>query len=293
MTMTNLTTMKTFRIISILSVCAIAAACNKSNTCTDTGFTVKGTILSTKAPSLDATGAGSFSEGDKISLFFNTAGLTIYSGYTFGEKNYWNDLEIPSGTSSVSATGCYPAVPSETPDNFIFDCSTENGETDFLAGEKVQVSPFLTQSIEMSFKHILHKLSVSLEASGDGISAEDLKGATVSCSGVLPKAAMNLLEGTAGKASGTPHEFRKTGDKTHFITPPQATDDIKIKISVAGRDYTMSGQDFSVNGQKVTYLYSGQTLSVKIKVSKSSFSVIGQTIGSWTSQGEINGEIEI
>ena len=276
-----------------LGLCLLTAvACSKNESATFQEFSVHGTVLATKSPQLDNNGAGMFAIGDEISLFFKSSEKEESCKYTFGSKKFWSDLGFSPETGEIYVSAAYPAVTAENPKDFKWDCSKDNGTTDFLTGSKVKATPFSTKAIDIAFSHILHKISVSLEPYGDNISDEDLKTARISCKNALSTASINLLESEVS-ASGAKYEFNASGKNVSFIIPPQPAGEITVCISVGERNFSFSLAECKIEGKPIEKLNSGQTLSLKIKVSKSAFILSGQNIGGWTEQGEINGDIII
>ena len=248
-----------------------------------------------RAPQLDESGAGSFKTGDKNTLFFQSAegSHLLTFDYTYGEKYYWMDLELPKETETCKISACYPAVTTGTPATFAWDVIKEKSNSDFLFATPILAQTNSSSPVRLTFSHAMHKLAVELIADGTSVSAEELAVAELSCNNFKPTANLNLLEGKAVSASGSLAKLDAKGAKSSFIIPAQPTGTMEIAVKLGDRTATYKLSSCQVKGQPLTELLSGQSFTLKIRVSKNSFTIVGQDISGWGNQGEFEDSIII
>ncbi|EJW96210.1 hypothetical protein, secreted [gut metagenome] len=247
-----------------------------------------------RSPQLDATGAGSFVQGDVNTLFFQNAqgGLEQTYRYTYGATHYWQDLGLRPSVEGLKVSACYPPVETQTPHSYAWDVTNSQHPTpDFLAAPATAVEQNVTQQVNLKFKHLMHRLVVKLEADESTVTQDGLRQATLTLSQWMPVATLHLLKAEAQGATGTPVQQAVTGDQGTFILPPQPVGQIQLKVQVDQRQHTFRLSDMQVGGHPVRQLESGQSLTLTIRVSKGSFVITGQQIEGWGNQGEADGEI--
>lgn len=249
----------------------------------------------TRAPQLDASGAGQFQAGDQNTLFFQNPQGTCQKtfNYTYGQTYYWPDLGVNQPAQEVKASACYPPVQTDTPQSYSWDVTaTQIPTPDFLAAQpaSLQLQNEKCQ-VSLNFRHLMHQFVVKLTADGTTTQPSELTQATLTLSQWKPVATLNLLTAAVTGATGTPAQKQLTGDAGSFILPPQAVGNIQLQVQVNQRSQTFLLKDLKINNQPVSQLESGKKLSLTIQVSKGSFTITGQSIQGWESQGEANGEI--
>ena len=94
-------------------------------------------------------------------------------------------------------------------------------------------------------------------------------------------------------ASGTMARLESTGVESAFILPPQTVGTIEVKVELEDRSQTFRLSECKVNSSFLTQLQSGKFFTLVISVSRGSFTITGQDIDPWGSQGEANGDIII
>lgn len=139
----------------------------------------------------------------------------------------------------------------------------------------------------------MHRLVVALEADGATITNGDLADAKVTVARFYPESVINLFTATVEDVSGSVAQMQAKGTGVSFILPPQPVGDIEVKIEVNSYAQVFKLSDLKVASSPLTHLESGKAFTLKVRVSKSSFTITGQGIGPWGSQGEANGEIII
>lgn len=263
----------------------------------DVTFSIAANIRGiTRAPQLDATGAGSFAKGDVNTLFFQNGNGALEKtfSYTHGNSYYWNDLELKQPIDGLKVSACYPPAEAANPQAYTWDVTSEKNLTpDLLAAPAQSVQQNVTQQVNLKFHHLMHQFAVKLEADGTTVTPSSLNTAVLTLSQWLPAASVNLLTAEVLNATGTPTQKALTGDKGSFILPPQSVGEIQLNVQVDNHTQTFKLSDIQIDGKPVNRLESGKTLSLTIQVSKGSFTITGQAINGWESQGEANGEIII
>ena len=249
-----------------------------------------------RTPQLDAQGQGTFSNGDVNTVFFldtDNHCLENFS-YTYGKTYYWNDFQLNEVGTEMKVAACYPAVKADQPARFVWNVtSPENATPDFLAASPVSVKSGITQQVPLDFSHLMHRLVVALEADGTTITNGDLADAKVTIARFYPESVINLFTATVEDVSGSVAQMQAKGTGVSFILPPQPVGDIEVKIEVNSYAQVFKLSDLKVASSPLTHLESGKAFTLKVRVSKSSFTITGQGIGPWGSQGEANGEIII
>lgn len=248
-----------------------------------------------RSPQLDENGAGHFNNGDKNTLFFqsNENQHLLTFSYTYGEKYYWMDLELPKDTKDCKISACYPAVTTATPATFAWDVVKEKSNSDLLVAAPATAKTDSSNPVRLTFTHALHKLAVELIADGTSITQDQLAQAELSCSNFMPVANVNLLEGKAVSASGSLAKLDATGAKSNFIVPAQAVGTMEINLKLGDRTASYKLSSCQVRNQPLAELLSGQSFTLKIRISKNSFTIVGQDISGWGNQGEFEDSIII
>lgn len=248
----------------------------------------------TRAPQLDASGAGSFVQGDVNTLFFQngSGALEKTFSYTYGNNYYWYDLELRQPIDGLKVSACYPPVNAPTPQTFSWDVtSTQILTPDFLAAAATPLQQNVTSQVNLKFKHLMHRFAVKLVADGSTVTQTSLTTATLTLSQWKPAATINLLTAEVLGTTGSPALKTITGDQAAFIIPPQSVGDAQLKVQVDNRSQTFKLSEIKVGSTPVSQLESGKTLTLTIQVSKGAFVITGQSINGWGNQGEADGEI--
>lgn len=280
------------------SLCGLAACSSSDDTLPDNrafvlDSSIQGVSLS-RAPQLDASGKGQFTDGDVNTLFFmHKDGRFIKDfSYTYGQTYDWNDVQLNAAGQELKVSACYPAVSVSNPEDFSWDVTAQSTATaDFLAAAPATVQEGYTTQVPLLFTHLMHKFIVRLQADGTTVMTSDLEKARIAVEEFLPKARINLLTATVKDAAGTPSEMFAQGAGADFILPPQSVGHMAVQITLGNRTQRFLLSDLKVGDSPLTTLDSGKAFTLTVKVSKSSFTITSQGIGPWGSQGEANGEI--
>ncbi len=258
-------------------------------------FTLSGIISPvSKAPQLNADGAGVFTDGDQNRVFILSEGESIMNSflYTYGQKYYWGDLPLTSQSDNLSISACYPAIETDSPDHFEWDTKdSHNLMVDFLYAIPANVRKGTTVPIELTFNHALHKLKINIQADGKTMTDEQIAGIVVKCRDVQPIAHLNLLKGKVISASGQLCNFESKGPKTEFIIPAQEIGTMNLLIQLGNREQVYDLSKCSIDGTSLTKLESGKCFVFNLTVSQKEFIITGQEISGWENQGEIDDSI--
>ena len=68
---------------------------------------------------------------------------------------------------------------------------------------------------------------------------------------------------------------------------------MKLTVTLDGQSREFTLPETTVEGQPLTTLDGGKTLSITLRVSKNGIILEGTTIGKWEEQGTIDDEVEI
>ena len=248
-----------------------------------------------RAPQLTPDGAGHFVKGDVNTLLFHHNGQQLLQtfSYTYGSRYYWADVHLPAGVKQCQLSATYPPVSAPAPQHYEWDVRSAQPTADFLMAAPVDVQAFTSSPIRLSFSHAMHNLAVELQSGDASISDEQLGQASVACRNFQPVAVLNLLEGKAVGVKGNLMESTATGKRVKFIIPAQPVGAMEVVVRLADREGIFRLADSQLNGAALQRLESGKTLTLKIKVNKSSFTIVGQSISGWDSQGEFEDSIII
>ena len=290
--------MKAFKVLGfgLLMLSAMACSNDELSEVPTTEFKVVSAITPvSRAPQLTPDGGGHFMKGDVNTLFFHQGDGQLLQtfDYTYGSRYYWADVHLPAGVKSCQLSACYPPVKTSSPQHFEWDVRTAQTTADFLVAFPVDVQLFTSSTISLSFSHAMHNLAVELLKGDDSITDEQLNQATVICRNYQPVAVLNLLEGKAVAAKGEKTASEKSGKAVNFIIPAQSVGTMEVVVRMGDREGIFRLSDSQLNGTTLQQLESGKTLTLKIKVSKSSFTIVGHGISGWGSQGEFEDSIII
>lgn len=269
----------------------------------EASFKVESSVLAFRSPLLDGNGAGNFSDGDRNTLFFSDAKGSLKTAvqYTCGSSCLWSDLGLDD-MEEVSVTACWPELSASDKDglmseaaSYVWNSMKDNGKSDFLLSDPVKATAGKTENIRLAFSHRLHKFAVELSAAeGEDISSGELASAEIRLEGVLPEVPVTLATSSLGSARGIPSGFSETGTKAWFIIPPQPSGEMTVSVLFADKTFTVKVAGCNVAGKPVENLESGKVFTLKIAVSREkAFTVTGQAISGWESQGSADGTIEI
>lgn len=278
----------------LLSALALAA-CDKEDNAgtmpTDGRFEiVTGVEALTRAPQLDDTGAGNFRTGDTFTLTVSSNGKSVQKAYTVGSTTlYWQDLGIED--DKVTFAGCYPNL--EGTNDAVFEFDARNAlDADLLLAPAVEAIKG-AKSVTIPFRHAMHKLVVKY-VTADTYATGALSGISTTLH-AHTVCTVDMAKGVVAENSAkTPADYTaKSGENVSWLIVPQNGDGVKLTVTLDGQSREFTLPETTAEGQSLTTLDGGKTLSVTLRVSKNGITLEGSTIGKWEDQGSIDGEIEI
>lgn len=274
--------------------------------------------VQTRAPQLDANGAGSFESTDMWGMYTFTgdAASPAYSNqniaYRADNSNplKWKDL---SETEAVTFSAHYPRITGTMPDiddpaAYMYMPQAWNHTDDLL---HATATASKGETVALTFKHLMHRLVVNL-AAGDGMEGADLSSALINSAakdGYTPtmfaNVEVNLLTGavTYGKATGSVMLSNGSNGNADWIVAPQdltaGAEWLKITIGEDVWYYHVPADLNPAEPGNQTRLESGKQLTLNLKLKKNSgtgdteVELTGSNISGWDTQPEITDEVVI
>lgn len=274
--------------------------------------------VQTRAPQLDADGAGSFEPADEWGMYTFTGDATspAYSNqniaYRADNSNplKWKDL---SETEAVTFSAHYPRITGTMPDiddpaAYMYMPQAWNHTDDLL---HATATASKGETVALTFKHLMHRLVVNL-AAGDGMEGADLSSALINSAakdGYTPtmfaNVEVNLLTGavTYGKATGSVMLSNGSNGNADWIVAPQdltaGAEWLKITIGEDVWYYHVPADLNPAEPGNQTRLESGKQLTLNLKLKKNSgtgdteVELTGSNISGWDTQPEITDEVVI
>ena len=145
----------------------------------------------------------------------------------------------------------------------------------------------------MPFRHAMHKLVVQY-VTDDAYATGALSGISTTLH-AHTVCTVDMAKGAVAESSAkTPADYAaKNGENVSWLVVPQSRDGVKLTVTLDGQSREFTLPERTTEGQPLTTLDGGKTLSVTLRVSKNGITLEGTTIGKWEEQGSIDGEIEI
>lgn len=245
--------------MAVLLLCASAASCSQDDMPQTGGtplpdgkyplaFTASVDGMATRS-----TGKDEWAEGDKIGVRIGADGAT--GCYELNhEDGTVKEVHTPvywQSTAPATVTAWYPFEAQTAKD--ITDQSEGYEAIDFL--KAIAENKKFNDKVELSFIHQMAKVSYTLKK-GDGITDEDLEGATVQIAGYT-KASFS-----EGILTGTDDGWiTPASDNDVLLVPQDMTNSQFIKVSINGNDFIYTPGEGAANLQSGThYIY---TITVK------------------------------
>lgn len=274
--------------------------------------------VQTRAPQLDANGAGSFESTDMWGMYTFTgdAASPAYSNqniaYRADNSNplKWKDL---SETEAVTFSAHYPRITGTMPDiddpaAYMYMPQAWNHTDDLL---HATATASKGETVALTFKHLMHRLVVNLVA-GDGMEGADLSSALINSAakdGYTPtmfaNVEVNLLTGavTYGKATGSVMLSNGSNGNADWIVAPQdltaGAEWLRITVGEDVWYYHVPADLNTAEPGNQTRLESGKQLTLNLKLKKKSgtggteVELTGSNISGWDRQPEITDEVVI
>ena len=269
--------------------------------------------VQTRAPQLDADGAGSFAPADEWGMYTFTGEATspAYSNQNIAYQAdnstplYWKDL---SETEAVTFSAHYPRITADiaNPAAYLYMPQAYNNTDDLL---HATTTASKDGTVALTFKHLMHRLVVNLTA-GDGMEGADLSSALIhsATENNTPTMAadveVNLLTGAVNYASATGSVNLSNGGAPNadwIVAPQDLTAGAEwLKITVDGDVWyyhVPADLNTTVPGNQ-TRLESGKRLTLNLTLKKNpdtgnTVTLTGSSISGWDTQPPITDEVVI
>lgn len=270
--------------------------------------------VQTRAPQLNADGAGSFGPADEWGMYTFTGGATspAYNNenivYKADNSNplYWKDL---SETKMVTFSAYYPRITENiaNPAAYLYTPEAWRNTDDLL---HATATTSKGRTVELIFKHLMHRLVVELVA-GDGMEGVDLSSALINSAAkdnaptMRADVEVNLLTGavTYDKAtSGVVLSNGGNGNADWKVAPQDLTAGEEwLKITVGGDVwyYNVPVDLNTATPGNQTRLESGKRLTIKLtlkknqQTGKNEVELTASEISGWGDGGTITDEVVI
>jgi hypothetical protein len=306
---------------SLLATLALAACHNDDmpggNTLPEGAVHITAGIegVQTRAPQLDANGAGTFEATDEWGMYTFTGDATspAYSNeniaYQADNSNplYWEDL---SETQAVTFSAHYPYITADitNPAAYLYMPQAYNNTDDLL---HATTTASKGGTVALTFKHLMHRLVVHLTA-GDGMTGTDLSSAqinSVAKDGYTPtmfaRVEVNLLTGAVNydRVDGGVIFSNGGGANADWKVAPQdltvGAEWLRITVGEDVWYYHVPATLNSSDTQHPTRLESGKRLTLNLTLKKSpdtgntEVELTSGTISGWDTQPPITDEVVI
>lgn len=225
-----------------------------------------------------ATGKDAWVDGDMIGV---RIGTDVATGcYELNSDGSMNNVITPvywQNTASSTVTAWYPYE--EKIDVPISDQSKGFAKIDFLTATALEQS--YKSSVSLKFEHQMAKVSYTLKK-GDGITDENLEGATVQIAGYT-KASFSEGE-LKGMDDGW---ITPAPDNDALLVPQNMKDRPFIKVSINGKDFT-----YTPSTETAGNLKAGSHNTYTITVKRDEIVVEASQSVAWGNGGSFDSELE-
>lgn len=268
--------------------------------------------LQTRAPFLDANGAGYFEGTDtlKLAVYGSSTGIYQANYYPTTTRLYWEDVKADAGEGNYTFAGWYNGnEPADLVDDPTFDVAAAK-DKDLLLATPVTVGE--GARVNLNFKHAMHKLVVNVTYDGDftGVNKENV---SIKPVGMNASAAINVQRGivTPGEATDTDGDYAARtliNNSCSFILAPQ-----KLTTGAKWLEINLGGQTLSFNvparyttsgdsSETLSQLNSGEVLTLNLTIKKEPggtdpdktvIVLTASQITAWNSQGTVEGEVQV
>ena len=270
--------------------------------------------VQTRAPQLDANGAGSFEATDEWGMYTFTgdAASPAYSNKNIAYRAdnstplLWKDL---SETEAVTFSAHYPRITADIDDPAAYMYMPEKwNKTDDLLHATATATKGGT--VALTFKHLMHRLVVNLKA-GDGMERADLSSALInsvtkdlSTATMCARVEVNLLTGAVNydRADGGTIFSNGGGPKADWKVAPQdltaGAEWLRIEVGEDVWYYHVPADLNTAEPGNQTRLESGKQLTLNLTLKKNpdtgnTVTLTGSDISGWDTQPPIDDIIDI
>ena len=275
--------------------------------------------VQTRAPQLNADGAGTFEATDMWGMYTFTGDATspAFSNENIAYKAdnstplLWKDL---SETEAVTFSAHYPRITADIADPAAYMYLPEKwNNTDDLLHATATATKGGT--VALTFKHLMHRLVINL-AAGDGMEGADLSSALINSvakdyytATMCARVEVNLLTGVVNydRVDGGVILSNGGGPKADWKVAPQdltaGAEWLRIEVDKDDKDadvwyYHVPASLNSSNPDHPTRLESGKQLTLNLTLKKNpdtgnTVTLIGSDISGWGTQPSIDDNIDI
>lgn len=182
-------------------------------------------------------------------------------------------------TADAEVTAWYPYTDGGTVGYDISDQSGGYAGYDFL---RATATGRYNQSVSLRFSHQLAKVEVTL-AAGDGITAAEIAGASVTFFGEKSASVTDGKVGTADKSDDAITPYHNSGTNTFeaVVVPQNMKDKPFIQVSIGGHSFVYTPETDAVGN-----LEAGKRYKYTITVKANGIEVTAVTGGTWSAGGE-------
>lgn len=201
--------------------------------------------------------------------------------------------------AKVDFVAYYPYAPLTNNNLYPLDLSDQTAPAaiDLMRSDNVTARDKSTPTVELDFHHRLSRIDVSVQA-GDGFTADDLKGLSITLSNQPYLATYNVLTNELIDRLAADPTATKTltlltaadGQKASAILMPQGAA-ARRTLTFVMDDPARTTHTFELAPDKT--FEPGKATLYTIRLSKTGIEVSNATIHPWGSQGDVNGDADI
>lgn len=232
----------------------------------------------TRAPQLDEEGSGRFADTDRLTLLVSddAAQQSAQFGYTPQTTLYWSELGFAAPGTMLTFAACYPEQ--ELADGrFDFDLE-QAAEKDLLLARTAGVSAGTERTIDLSFRHAMHRLVVTYQTSDPDVALDAIETRCTAQS----TCTVDLAAGTRQAT------FTESGREVRFLLVPQPTDGVSLELHVGADIRRISLGELA---EGIDRIEGGRQLHVTLTVRNGRIEFGDAVIEGWEDQGSIEDEI--
>ncbi|WP_329903746.1 fimbrillin family protein [Porphyromonas pogonae] len=245
-----------------------------------------------KAPVLQESGAGNFTNGDKIKLLAATEKTTAAHLYTIGNTLYWDELDLPPITERVTFAAIYPNQNLDNEYKCQVDVRTAS-DKDPLIAAPITVPLNNTAPHQLKFAHAMHKLVINYKTD-ENYSSLDIKEIKTTLHNIAPVAIINVLKGGTEKTTEERADITLSGQNIVFMLPPQEVSETKFTLQIQGRTYTYQlPKTLPDNKTILNKIKANSMLKLDLTIKRNGVHFDSFIISGWDTQGEISDSITI
>ena len=229
----------------------------------------------TRAPQLDEEGSGRFADTDRLTLLVSddAARCSAQFGYTPQTTLYWSELGFATPGTTLTFAACYPEQ-ELAGGRFDFDLE-QAAEKDLLLARTAGVSAGTERTIDLSFRHAMHRLVVTYQTSDPDVALDAIETRCTAQS----TCTVDLAAGTLTPAGTRQATFTESGREVRFLLVPQPTDGVSLELHVGEL------------AEGIDRIEGGRQLHVTLTVRNGRIEFGDAVIEGWEDQGSIEDEI--